>query len=95
MIRAVRESKENYEREQEVAKNREQQLRLTRQTDRTDFNFLTMANSTPIRGLNTASQTRTMQYQRTEAAVHFDTNVVCHFYPRQTRPPMVIGMNHQ
>ena len=32
MIRAVRESEENYEKEQEEARNREQQLRLTRQT---------------------------------------------------------------
>ena len=81
MIRVVRESEENYEREQEAAKNREQQLRLTRQTDRTDFNFLTMVNSIPIRGQNTATQTRTMQHQRTEATVHFDTNMVHHFYP--------------
>ena len=50
MIRADRESKDNYEREQEVAQNREQQLRLTRQTDRTDFNFFRMVD----RGQNTA-----------------------------------------
>ena len=80
MIRAVRESKENYEREQEEAKNREQQLRLTRQTSRSDFNFLTMINSTPIRDNNTALQTRTAQHQQMETAVHFDTNTVCHFY---------------
>ena len=60
MIRAVRESEENYEREQEEAKNREQQLR---QTSRSDFNFLTMINSTPIRDNNTALQTRTAQHQ--------------------------------
>ena len=59
MIRAVRESEENYEREQEEAKNREQQLR---QTSRSDFNFLTMINRTPIRD-NTAVQTRTVQHQ--------------------------------
>ena len=33
MIRAVRESEENYEKEQEEAKNREQQLRLTPEVD--------------------------------------------------------------
>ena len=45
MIKAVRESEENYEREQEEAKNRDQQLRLTRQTNRSDFNFLTMSKA--------------------------------------------------
>ena len=39
MLKAIRRSKENYEREQEEAKNREKQLRLTRQTNRADFNF--------------------------------------------------------
>ena len=34
MIKAVRESEENYEREQEEAKSRDHQLRLTRQTNR-------------------------------------------------------------
>ena len=75
MIKAVRESEENYEREQEEAKSRDQQLRLTRQTNRSDFNFLTMINSTPIRNSNT-SNTRADQ-----PAVHFDTNTICHFYP--------------
>ena len=103
MIKAVRESKENYEREQETAKNREQQLRLTRQTNRTDFDFLTMVNSTPIRSQNKPPQTGTMQHQRTEATVHFNTNTVCHVYPPTNpttngdryEPPMVIDMNHQ
>ena len=76
MIKAVRESEENYEREQEEAKNRDQQLRLTRQMNRSDFNFLTMIKSTPIRNNNT----RTNQHQRTETAVHFDTNTVHNFY---------------
>ena len=40
-----------------------------------------MVNSTQIRGQNTAPQKRTMQHQRTEAAVYFDTNMVHHFYP--------------
>ena len=72
MIKTVRESKENYEREQEEAKSRDQQLRLTRQANRSDFNFLTMINSTPIRNGNTRAD---------QPAVHFDTNTVCHFYP--------------
>ena len=76
MIKAVRESEETYEREQEEARNRDQHLRLTRQTSRSDFNFLTMINSTPIRN----NTTRTNQQQR-ETAVHFDTNAVRHVYP--------------
>ena len=72
MIKAVRESKENYEREEEEAKNRDQQLRLTRQTNRPDFNFLTMINSTPIRNGNTRAD---------QPAIHCDTNTICHVYP--------------
>ena len=72
MLKAVRESEENYEREQEEAKNRDQQLRLTRQTIRSDFNFLTMINSTPIRNGNTRTD---------QPAVHFDTSTVRHVYP--------------
>ena len=71
MIRAVRESEQNYTREQETAKNRDQQLRLTRQTNRPDFNFLTMVNSTLIRNGNTRTD---------QPAVHFD-NAKCHYYP--------------
>ena len=72
MMKAVRQSEEKYEREQEQAKNRDEQLRLTRQTNRSDFNFLTLANSTPIRNNNTRTD---------QPAVHFDTNAVHHFYP--------------
>ena len=72
MIKAVRESEENYQREQEEAKSRDQQLRLTRQTNRSDFNFLTMINSMPIRNGNTRTD---------QPAVYFDTNTVHHFYP--------------
>ena len=76
MIKAVRESEEIYEKEQEEARNRDQQLRLTRQTSRSDFNFLTMVNSTPIRN----NTTRPDPLER-ETVVHFDTNAVHHFYP--------------
>ena len=72
MIKALRESEENYEREQEEAKSRDQQLRLTRQTNRSHFNFLTMINSKPIRNGNTRAD---------QPAVHFDTNTIRHFYP--------------
>ena len=53
MITAVIESEQNYEKEKEEARNKEQQVRLARQTNRSDFNFLTMNSSTPIRNNNT------------------------------------------
>ena len=90
IIKAVRENEEIYEKEQEEARNRDQQLRLTRQTSRSDFDFLTMVNNTPIRN----NTTRQDPLQR-EKAVHFNTNAVRHFYPQPTRPPMAIGMNPQ
>ena len=73
ILRAVRRNEEKYEREQEEAKNRDQQLRLTRQrqTDRSDFNFFNVINSTPIRNNNPRSD---------QPAVHFDTNPVQHHY---------------
>ena len=71
MIKAVRQSEENHEREQEQAKNRDEQLRLTRQTSRQDFNFLTLINSTPIRNNNARTD---------QPAVHFDMNTICHIY---------------
>ena len=73
ILKAVRQNEEKYEREQEEAKNRDQQLRLTRQrqTDRSDFNFFNIINSTPIRNNNTRSD---------QPMVHFDTNPVQHHY---------------
>ena len=72
MLKAVRESEENYKREQEEARNREQQLRLTRQTNRSDLNFPTMVSSTPTRNSNARMD---------QPAIHFDTNTIRHFYP--------------
>ena len=43
MIKAVRESEENYTREQEQAKARDEQLRSVRQTDRSGLNYFTPA----------------------------------------------------
>ena len=73
MLRAVRRNEEKYKKEQEKAKNRDQQLRLTRQrqTDRSDFNFFNLINSTPIRNSNPRSD---------QPAVHFDANPVRHHY---------------
>ena len=69
ILRAVRKNKEKYEKEQEEARNRDQQLRLTRQrqTDRSDFNFFNVINSTPIRNNNPRSD---------QPTVHFDANPV-------------------
>ena len=75
MIKAVRLSEENYERIQEQAKNRDEQLRLTRQTSRQDFNSLTLINSTPIRNSNPRTD---------QPAIHFDMNTTCHVYPTIT-----------
>ena len=73
ILRAVRRNEEKYRKEQEEAKNRDQQLRLTRQrqTDRADFNFFNVINSTPIRNNNPRSD---------QPAVHFDANPVRHHY---------------
>ena len=50
MLNAIKESEENYRKEQEQARIREEQLRSTRQTSRSDINlYPTLANSTPIR----------------------------------------------
>ena len=55
MLNAVKQSEENYIKEQEQVRVRDEQLRSARQTNRSDFNYLTLANSTPIRINNTRS----------------------------------------
>ena len=67
MLNAVKQSEENYAREQEQVRARDEQLRSVRQTNRLDFNYLTLANSTPIRNDNTRSD---------QPGVHFNTNTV-------------------
>ena len=71
MLTAIKESEENYKKEQEQARIREEQLRFARQTSRSDINLLTLANSTPIRNTNTRSD---------QPGVHFNTNPVHHVY---------------
>ena len=85
MLNAIRESEENYRKEQEQARVREEQLRSTRQTSRSDINlYPTLANSTPIRNTNTRSD---------QPRVHFNTNPVHHVYAttsdrgEQFKPP--------
>ena len=56
MLNAIKGSDENYKREQEQARIRDEQLRSARQTSRSDINlYSTLANSTPIRNSNTRS----------------------------------------
>ena len=72
MLNAIKESEENYKREQEQARIRDEQLRSTRQTSRSDINlYPTLANSTPIRNSNIRSD---------QPGVHFNTNPVHHIY---------------
>ena len=52
MIQAARQSEENFAREQEQARARDEQLRSVRQTDRSGLNFFAQANSTPVRNDN-------------------------------------------
>ena len=72
MFNAIKESDENYKREQEQARIRDEQLRSARQTSRSDNNlYPTLANSTPIRNTNTRAA---------QPGVHFNTNPVHHVY---------------
>ena len=72
MLSAIKESEDNYKREQEQARIRDEQLTSARQTGRSDINlYLTLANSTPTRNSNTRSD---------QPGVHFNTNPVHHVY---------------
>ena len=71
MLNAVKQSEENYTREREQVRAREEQLRSVRQTNRTDFNYPTLANRTPIRNDNTRPD---------QQGVHFNANPVHHVY---------------
>ena len=72
MFNAIKESEDNYKREQEQARIRDEQLRSTRQASRSDINlYPTLANSTQIRNSNTRSD---------QPGVHFNTNPVHHIY---------------
>ena len=72
MLNAVNQNEEHYAREQEQVRARDKQLRSVRQTNRTDFNYPTLANSTPIRNDNTRPD---------QPGVHFNANPVRHVYP--------------
>ena len=71
MIQAARQSEENFAREQEQARVRDEQLRSVRQTDRSGLNFFAQANSTPVRNDNSRPDNQ---------GVHFKTNPMCHVY---------------
>ena len=72
ILNAIKESEENYKKEQEQDRIRDEQLRSARQTSRSDINlYPTLANSTPIRNSNIRSD---------QPGVHFNTNPVHHVY---------------
>ena len=71
MIQAARQSEENFAREQEQARVRDEQLRSVRQTDRSGLNFFTQANSTPVRNDNSRADNQ---------GVHFKANPMHHVY---------------
>ena len=71
MIQASRQSEENFAREQEQARARDEQLRSVRQTDRSGLNFFAPANSIPIRNDNSRPDNQ---------GVHFKTNPTRHIY---------------
>ena len=71
MLNAVKRSEENNLREREKIRARDEKLRSVRQTDSTDFNYLTLANSTPIRNDSARPD---------PPGVHFDANTVRHVY---------------
>ena len=75
MLNAVKHSEKNHMKEQEQVRVRDEQLRSARQTNRSDFNYLTLANSTPIRNDNARSD---------QPGVHFNTNPICHVYSATT-----------
>ena len=71
MFQAVKQSEEVYISEQERARARDEQLRSVRQTNRSEFNYFTLATSTPIRNDNARSD---------PPGVHFNTNPIRHVY---------------
>ena len=71
MIQAARQSEENFAREQEQARVRDEQLRSVRQTDRSCLNFFAQANSTPVRNDNSRADNQ---------GVHFKANRTHHVY---------------
>ena len=71
MLQAITQSEEAYMREQNQVRARDEQLRSPRQTDRSGFNYFTLANSTPIRNDNARSD---------PPGVHFNTNPTHHIY---------------
>ena len=73
MIQAARQSEENFAREQEQARARDEHLRSLRQTDRSGLNLFAQANSTPVRNNNPRTDNQ---------GVHFKTNPTRHVYSK-------------
>ena len=70
----IRENEKAYEKGQEEAK---QQARTPRSAQRTDYNFLSLNSSTPIRNTGTTEN----RHQPPERTNHFIPNSIHHFYP--------------
>ena len=84
MLQAIMQSEEAYMREQDQARSRDEQLRSARQTDRSGFNYFSLANSIKIRNDNTRSDA---------TGLHFNTNPTHHVTPlHQTA---MINMSHK
>ena len=73
IITRIRESEKEYKKGQEGAK---QQTRAARSTQRTDYNFLSLNSSSPIKNTGTAEN----RQQPPERTTHFNPNTMHHFY---------------
>ena len=78
IITRIRESERAYKKGQEAAK---QQTRATRSTQKTDYNFLSLNSSTPIKSTGTAEN----RQQPPERTTYFNPNTMHHFYT-MTKP---------
>ena len=77
ILTAVRESERIYEKEKEEARVREQQARTTRPSQRSEYNFLSLNSSTPIKNTDTTSGN---QNRQTERGIHLNPNTIQHLY---------------
>ena len=82
MLTKIRESERNYEKEDAEARTRDQQAKAARQSNRSEFNYITPNSNTPIKNTGTtAFQSEGNQNQYTERNIHFNPNLVHHLYP--------------
>ena len=88
MATTIKESERAYEKEQEEAK---QQARATRSAQRTEYNFLSLNSSTPIKTLvQQKTDTNPQREPLTSTQTPYITST-----PRQNQPAIQISMNCQ